>query len=82
MEIVQFSDDESADSSPTLTTAKRRGWGHALLGAVQNAVPKRRKEQKQPHFTFPQKSLSLPPLRFGRYPPGLKKRGSWESTKW
>ena len=81
-DTTQFGDCENVDRSATLPTAKRWGWGHALLGAVQNAVPKRRKEQKQPHFTFHQKTLSLPPLRFGRYPPGLKKRGSWESTKW
>ena len=81
-ETSQSGDGENVDDSTTLTTAKRRGWGHALLGAVQNAVPKRHKEQKKIHFTFPHKSISLPPLRLGRRPPGLKKRGSWESAKW
>ncbi|KAF9645097.1 hypothetical protein BDM02DRAFT_3131317 [Thelephora ganbajun] len=81
-EIVQSGDAESVDSSTTLTTTKRWGWGYALLDAMQNAVPKRCREGEQPHFTFPRKSLSLTPLRFVHHPPGLKRQRSRESTKW
>lgn len=79
MEIIQSDDVESMDSSTTLATAKRRRWGLALLGAVQNAVPKRHKEEKQPYFTRRSFSLSL---RLGHHPPGLKIEESGESTKW
>jgi len=80
-ESIQSRETESGDSPATPVTEKRRGWGHTLLGAVQNAVPKRRREEKQPHFSVPRKSYSLSPLRSNYHPPGLKKRGSRESTK-
>ena len=81
-ETAQTCDTESVDSTATLITAKRRGWGIALLDAMQNAVSKGCREEKQPHFTLPRKSLSSSPLRLDHHPPGLKKRGSRESTKW
>lgn len=82
IETVETDNGDDVDDSTTLTTGKRRGWGHTLLGAVQNAVPKRYKEKKQSHSSLPRKSLLLPPLRFGHRPSGLKKRGSRESAKW
>ncbi|KAF9790965.1 hypothetical protein BJ322DRAFT_418803 [Thelephora terrestris] len=77
-ETPQFCDAESAGSSNISTTAKRRGWGHVLLGAVQNAVPKRSKEDKELHTTIPRKQLTF---RLGHHhPPGLRRRWSREST--
>lgn len=78
-ESTDTGDPESADRSTISTMVKRRGWGHALLGAVQSAVPKRQKEEK--HFTSPRKPSSLTPLRLGHHPPGLRKRGSRESFR-
>lgn len=74
VESTQSCDAGNVGGSP----AKRRGWGHALLDAVQNAVPKRPKEDKEPHTTPPRRSLSLTPFRLGHHPPGLKKPGSRE----
>jgi len=82
MEITQPDDAESMDGPATLVRAKRRGWGFAILGAVQNAVPKRYKEGERPGSTLPRKSFSLSPLRLGHQPPGLKTQGSRENAKW
>jgi len=80
-ETIQFDDDD--DPSTTLATGKRRGWGHTLLGVMQNAVQKRQKDHKKSHSSFHRNSLSLPPLRLGHRPPGLKRRRSRESiTEW
>jgi len=80
-ETIQFGDDE--DPSTALAAGKRRGWGHTLLDVMQNAVQKRQKEQKKAHSTLPRTSLSLPPIRLGHRPPGLKRPGSRESIiKW
>ena len=76
-ETTQSSDVESVDGSTVLPMAKRRGWRFSLLGAMQNAVPKRYSEEKRPP---PRRPLSLTPLRFGQYPPGLMRRGSQEGT--
>lgn len=83
-----FSDAETdhldnGDSSTLPATVKRRGWGHALLGVVQNAVPRRSKEEKDPRLPVPRsrKSLSLTPLRFGHYPLELGRRVSLGSLR-
>ena len=79
-ETIRSGDAESVDISATLVAPKRRGWGLALFGVKQNAIPKRRKE-KEIRFTLHRKSLSLSPLQSDHHPPGLKKRGSLERTK-
>ena len=79
-EIMQSGSAGSAETSPTTPTSKRWSWGFILFGPVQNPLPKRYKEEKQPHFTFSRKSLPLPPLRLGHRPQGLKRRESREST--
>ena len=79
-ETIRSGDAESIDIPATLVAPKRRGWGLALFGVKQNAIPKRRKE-KETRFTLHRKSLSLSPLRSDHHPPGLKKRGSLERTK-
>ena len=79
-EAIRSGDAESVDISATLVAPKRRGWGLALFGAKQNAIKKRRKE-KGTRSILHRKSLSLSPLRSDHHPPGLKKRGSLQSTK-
>jgi len=79
-ETIRSGDAESVDITATLVAPKRRGWRLALFGAKQDAIQKSRKE-KATHFTLRRKSLSLSPLRSDHHPPGLKKRGSLESTK-
>jgi len=79
-ETIRSCDAGSAGNPATLTTAKRRGWGHALLGAVQNAVPKRSREDKEQHINIRRKSLSLAPFRLG-HPPGLRRQWSRESAR-
>lgn len=70
-ETTDCCDAESLDGSVISTTAKRRGWGYALLGAVQNAVPKRSREEKLPQTVIvPRRPLSLSPFRFGHHPRG------------
>jgi len=70
-ETIESCDAESVDGSVISTTAKRRGWGYALLGAVQNAVPKRSREEKLPRTVIvPRKPLSLNQFRLGHHPRG------------
>ena len=80
---VETDDSESVDSPTIPAAVKRRGWGHALLGVMQNAVPKRSREEKVPHLSVPRarKSVSLTPLRFGHYPLELGRRGSLGSLR-
>jgi len=80
-ETIQSNESQSVDGSTTMPTAKQRGWGRVFLEAMQNAVPKRHREGKRPHFTLPRRSLSLSALRQDYYSPGLKKRGIRESVK-
>lgn len=68
-ETIRSCDAESVDGSTISTTAKRLRWGYAILGVVQNAVPKR-KEDKQPHTAILRKPLSLTPFRLGHHPKG------------
>ena len=70
-ETTEPCDAGNVDGSMISTTAKRRGWGHALLGAVQNAVPKRPKDEKLPLTRIvPRRPLSLTPFRLGHHPKG------------
>jgi len=78
-ETIQSCDAECAGTPTLRSTVKRRGWRYALLGAVQNAVPKRSKEDKDFHTVTPRKPLSLTPFRFSHHPPGLRIRESRES---
>ena len=80
-ETTRSCDAECAGTSAIRSTVKRRGWRYALLGAVQNAVPKRSKEDKNLHTVVPRRPLSLTPFRFSHHPPGLRIRESRESLE-
>lgn len=80
-ETTRSCDAECAGTSAIRSTVKRRGWRYALLGAVQNAVPKRPKEDKNLHTVVPRRPLSLTPFRFSHHPPGLRIRESRESLE-